>query len=98
MTETTPRVCQGTIELSISSLFRAARPIVDEVDRRFGEMLQEAGIESPTAPEASEFFQSQDMDGFYKGVVADHPEMAALLLETVSLLVGSMTVCRVIPD
>lgn len=97
MTET-PRVCQGTIETSIGSLFRAARPLVDLVDTRFAELLKSAGVEDPTSPEASAFFQSQDMDGFYRDVVTDNPEMAGLLLETVALVLGSITVQRVIQD
>lgn len=95
MTETTPRVVQGTIENSISSLFQAARPLVEEVDKRFAELLKENGVESPSAPEATEFFQTHDMDGFYQEVVKDHPEMAAVLVETCALLIGSITVCRV---
>lgn len=95
MTETTPRVVQGTIETSIESLFQAARPLVEEVDKRFAELLKEQGIEDPSAPEATEFFQSHDMDGFYQEVAKSHPELAGVLVETVALLIGSITVCRV---
>ena len=98
MTDTTPRVVQGTIETSIQSLFRAARPIVDIVDLSFAELLKEQGIEDPTTPEASEFFMSQDMDKFYADIAKANPEKVGLLLETVALLIGSITVSRAIED
>jgi hypothetical protein len=95
VTETTPRVVQGTIENSSTSLFQAARPLVEEVDKRFADLLKENGVDNPSAPEATEFFQTHDMDGFYQEVAESHPELTGVLVETVALLIGSITVCRV---
>lgn len=61
-------------------------------------MLKAEGIEDPTSPEAAAYFQSQDMDGFYRDIVSDNADQAGLLLETVALILGSITVQRVIQD